>query len=249
MRYISGLMVLMVLCGCRSVVDPSPMPSGYSFHKDTYKAPPGPPAPEIGYPYTLGRNDVVMEKWQVVAASMVDSMEMRLGLDTQPVYLAMIPQQNAFNASLDYALREELRNRDYTLVNAPGSALQIRPEAWLPGDEKIPVQANRYNGDPQVLVIPVHREKAHEFSYKLTALRHDILVGEVTGEFTLPAYGYMRGEGQDRITDKTYIRPSPSSGQAAQDGVKPASPGTETEAAPQSILPLPAAEEIIQEKL
>jgi hypothetical protein len=207
--------VVVALTGCRTVMDPTFMPAGYAYHQEKFKSPPGPPAADIGYPFSVPRNDVVVEKWQAVAASMADRMESELGISPQPVYIEMLPRQNAFNASLDYVLREELRNRGYTLVGAPGNVLNLKPEAWVPGDEKVPVDANRWNDDPQVRVIPVDRSKAHDFIISIIVLKDKMLKGTVKGEYLLPAYGYVRGDGQDRHENKIYKRPG-----AGNDGTR-----------------------------
>ncbi len=197
-------LALLALTGCRSLMDPTPMPAGYAYHQEKFKSPPGPPAAEIGYPFSVPRNDVVVEKWQAVAAATVDKMEAQLGLQPQPVYIETLPRMNAFNASLDYVLREELRNRGYTLVNVPGYILHLKPEAYIPGDEKVPVDANRFNGDPEVLVIPEHRERAQDFIISVTVLNNGLLKGVVSDQYALPTYGYVRGDGQDRFENKQY---------------------------------------------
>jgi hypothetical protein len=189
----------LTLGGCRSVMDPSFMPSGYTYHNDAYKAPPGPPAPGIGYAYNSGINDAALAQWRDVARRMLIQMESHHAIKPQNIFVEMLPDHNAFNASFDYALREELRARGYALANAPAGVLSLRPEAYRPDDVKVPVDANTYNDDPEIIVIPEDRARPDNFTVSLTMLRNGFVTGTVTDVFTLPAYGYVRGEGQNRI--------------------------------------------------
>ena len=189
----------LTLGGCRAVMDPSFMPSGYAFHSGTYKAPPGPPAPGIGYAYQTNLNDMNVAQWRDVARRMLVQMESRHAIQPQNIFVEMLPDHNAFNASFDYALREELRARGYTLVHAPAGVLSLRPEAYRPADVKVPVDANTYNDDPEIALIPEDPTRPDNFTVSLTMLRGGYVTGTVTDVFTLPAYGYVRGEGQNRI--------------------------------------------------
>jgi hypothetical protein len=209
--------VVIALVGCRSVMDPSPLGAGYAYHQQKLKSPPGPPAPGIGYPFSVGRNDVVVEKWQAVAAKIVDQMEAQLGIQPQVVYVQTLPRPNAFNASLDYVLREELRKRNYTLAAVPGSGLHLKPEIYLPGDEKIPVDANMYNDDPYIEKTPADRAKAHEFLITLNVLQNKVYKGSVEGQYTLPAYGYVLGDGRDRLENKEAYKKRPAAVKATPE--------------------------------
>lgn len=236
------LSVIVAVSGCRSVMDPTPMPAGYAYHQQKYKSPPGPPAPGIGYPFSVDRNDVVVEKWQAVAASIVDQMESQLGVRPQVVYIEPLPRPNAFNTSLDYVLREELRNRNYTLVSVAGAALHLKPEIYLPGDEKIPVDANMYNDDPYFEKTPADRAKAHEFLITVNVLENKIYKGAVEGQYTLPAYGYVLGDGRDRMENKdaykkkkAAAKPAP---QAAPDYEAPAEEGAVIDNEPAPLVPV-----------
>lgn len=219
MRHLLMITVsFLALAGCRSIMDPTFMPAGYSFHSDTYKAPPGPMAKGIGYDFSPSMNETVVAQWKTVAAAMAGRLQSELGIGPQRIYVEMLPDRNAFNSSFDYALRDELRARGYTLVMSPAGVPSLRPEAYQPGDVHVPVDANAYNGDPQVLDIPEHREDPATFIVSLTALSGQTVTGEVSGEFTMPGYGYVRGEGQDRIDPrlpkKEVPPPAPKQGPA-----------------------------------
>jgi hypothetical protein len=234
-----ALAALLMTTSCRSIMDPTPMPAGYAYHQEKFKSPPGPPAEEIGYPFSVPRNDVVVEKWQAVAASMVDKMEGQLGVDPQPVYIEMLPRPNAFNTSLDYVLREELRLRGYTLMPTPGRFLHLKPEAWIPGDEKVPVDANRFNGDVEVLVVPVERDKAHKFVISVAVLDKGYLKGTVSDTYSLPAYGYKRGDSMDRTENKElWLNPKKPVPQAAPDYKEPTAAPVELQDEPAPLVPV-----------
>jgi hypothetical protein len=236
------LSVIIAVSGCRSFLDPSPMPAGYAYHQQKYKSPPGPPAADIGYPFSVDRNDVVVEKWQAVASRIVDQMEQQLALGPRAIYIEPLPRPNAFNTSLDYVLREELRNRGYTLVAVPGSGLHLKPEIYLPGDEKIPVDANMYNDDPHFETIPANRSKAHEFLITVNVLENKVYKGAVEGQYTLPAYGYVRGDGSDRLENKDAYKKKKAAAkpvpQAAPDYAPPAGENTVESNEPAPLVPV-----------
>lgn len=253
MRIALPVLALLALTSCRTLMDPTFMPAGYTYHDNYYKAPPGAEAAPIGYPYTPERNDVVMEKWQAVAEELTGVMESRLALYAQPVYLAPLTHHNAFNASLDYALREELRKKGYTLQGQPSpGVLHLQPEAFMPEDEKVLDYKKMYNDDLyEPTVVPPPPEKARDFLMILTATRGNVIIGEVRGTFFLPAYGYKKGEGQDEYKNKDYLHRPPARGpsSAAQELQAPEKTVPEHSSAPESLLPSAVPADVTQEPL
>jgi hypothetical protein len=187
---------------CSNIYDPTFMPSGYTYHREYHKAPPAPKAPEIGYPYDAVKNATIIQQWRGVSGRMMDRLESDLGLAPGPVFVSILPDHNAFNASFDYALRDELRARGYVLSANGPSVLNLLPEAFLPGDEKFPVDVNEYNDDYDRIDVPVHRDVPDDVTVKITASRAGMLIGAAQDNFKLPFYGYIRGEGQDRISPR-----------------------------------------------
>ena len=222
MRAIHLLPVLMLTAwGYES---PTWMPAGYAYHNDEYKAQPGPAADSLGYAYTPGRNAQMTDMWAGVAAALTDDLESQTGLSPQPVYLEKLTHSNAFNLSLDNALRDELRARGYLLTDSPEGATHVKYQAFEVGDEgKGPVVL--YNGNEYVDSKAWKPAKTREFVFVLTLLKDGVALSEARSVRPLPAYGYVHGEGT--------ILPAPrvqatSSAQAAPD---------ESETAPVPIAP------------
>ncbi len=192
MRVIYLLPVLMLTaCGYAS---PTWMPAGYAYHNDEYKAQPGPAADNLGYDYSPERNDQMTGMWAEVASSLVNDLESQTGISAQPVYLEKLAHSNAFNLSLDNALRDELRARGYTLTDTPRDVIRIKYQAFEKGDEgKVPHVV--YNGDEEIDSKAWKPAKTREFVFVLTLLKQGIAFEEVRSERQLPAYGYVHGEG------------------------------------------------------
>lgn len=192
MRVIYLLPVLMLTaCGYES---PTWMPAGYAYHNDEYKAQPGPEADNLGYDYSPERNAEMNGMWIEVAGSLVNDLESQTGISAQPVYLEKLADANAFNLSLDNALRDELRARGYFLTDTPKGATHIKYQAFEKGDEgkgpRVP-----YNGDEDIDSKAWKPAKTRQFVFVLTLLQDGVALREVRSERALPAYGYVHGEG------------------------------------------------------
>jgi hypothetical protein len=211
--------LLLTACGYES---PTWMPAGYAYHNDEYKAQPGPAADSLGYAYSPERNAQMTDMWAGVATSLADDLETQTGLSPQPVYLEKLTHSNAFNLSLDNALRDELRARGYMLADSPQGATHIKYQAFEVGDEgKGPVVL--YNGDENVDSKAWKPAKTREFVFVLTLIKDGVAVSEARSVRPLPAYGYVHGEGT--------IVPAPRV-QAAPSGAAP-----ESETGPVAIVP------------
>jgi hypothetical protein len=197
MRYLLLASSILALAGCAK---PTAMPSGYTYLSKYYKSPPAAKADNLGYTYTPGLNNAVMSQWQSVAIKLVNHMQTKLGITPQHVYLGLLSTPNAFNSSLDYALRDELRARGYILETEPGSYLEIQPQAWEPENEYAPGD-NVYNGDLRPRVMNEHQKPVipQKFIISLTLLKNNSVTGKVRDKFILPTYGYEPGQSWDQI--------------------------------------------------
>lgn len=186
---VSLFVVSLALTGCVPEWGPTFMPSGYTYHQEEYKAQPGPKAPDIGYEYSAGKNAEVLAAWNIIVSDLIDQMERDMGLGPQPVYVDQLPDTNAFNGAYDHSLREELRNRGYTLVTDPADHLHVRYEAFRSHEEKL---RNRtyYNGEELVERKPYNPASNHDFIFAMTILRSGKAIGEVWTSNSIPAYGY-----------------------------------------------------------
>ncbi len=183
-------LLLLTACGAAS---PTWMPAGHTWHNDEYKAQPGPEADNLGYAYSADRNSYINSMWSDMARSLVDDLESQTGMSAQPIYVEKLPDANAFNLSLDEALRTELQARGYTLVNGPEEAVHLKYQGFQKQDEGKRAQPV-YNGD-----IPPTKtwkpENAREFVFVLTLLNNGAAFGEVRRTHVMPAFGYVAGEG------------------------------------------------------
>ncbi len=182
------------LTGCRTVWDPTFMPAGYTYHNEEYKAPPGPEADGIGYAYSVQANEEALQVWRIVVKDLVDQLAEQIGMEGQRIYIQSLPLQNAFNASYDHVLREELAGRGYVLASNTGNALLLIYEAHVPKDAE---QSDKpvYNGD---IVESVERKKPEsydEFVLILTALKEEGMVAKSAGIYKLPPYGFKEDDG------------------------------------------------------
>lgn len=121
------------LTACKTFMDPSFMPSGYTYHHNTYKAPPADNPWGIGYDYTADENAHMLKEWKAVAGDLIDQLETAASLNASPIFLSSPTLDNAFTISLDHALREELRMRGYTLASVPSDdSLKIQVSSYDP---------------------------------------------------------------------------------------------------------------------
>ncbi len=196
MRSVFLSSLILVLAGCSSIaMDPSFMPAGYARHYEAYKAAPGLEAESIGYDYSAGANEEVIQLWRMVTEDLVAQMEDELSIQPQNIYLHSLPDHNGFNALYDYTLREALSSKGYNVVSYPSEALHLWYEAFLPEDEHLRSKKIPYNNDVSSLLKPIHPEKLYDFVFILSATQEGKALGSVRHIYKVPAYAYMRGEG------------------------------------------------------
>lgn len=200
------------LSACESFTStPNFMPQGYRYHSEEYKSPRGKAAPDIGYRYTAEDNAAVLGQWDHVARQMITALEVEFGMEPQMIFIAPAKGKNAFNSAFEYALRNEFMARGYDLAaRGRNSMLEILPEAWLPEDENFPVDANRYKDDPALDVTPENPSAPRNFMIALSVLRNDVVIGKMEQGFSMPAYGYDRRDGMDRVINTTGHKPARS---------------------------------------
>lgn len=122
MRFILFAVLALSVVGCRSIMDPTFMPASYAYHTNVYKSPPGPPADDIGYPYSKDKNAHILNEWQAALDDLVEKAEQETDLKPGAIYVADDMHENAFNNAYSFALREALRKKGYTLVATPSGA-------------------------------------------------------------------------------------------------------------------------------
>lgn len=172
MRFVLFAVLALTIVGCRSIMDPTFMPAGYSYHNNLYKSPPGPPADDIGYPYSKEKNAHILNEWQVA----VDDLISALGSSPSAVYIVKRNENNAFYNAYDFALREGLRKKGYSIASTPSGA-----EQHLSYDAKTKNDTSFTNLNKKT----TYRD--FDLSLKL---------GSQTAEktYNLPAYGYTASD-------------------------------------------------------
>jgi hypothetical protein len=166
------------LTACSAITngDPSPMARGYASYAEPYKSAPGPAAPSIGYPYSMVRNNAVVEDMRYAAADLVAKLDKSVSFSDDKIYLAHTVQSPFYN-TLDYLLRDELTKGGYVVVGTPQGAVPIT------------VTADEANTAPE-------KEVAAKSIYR--PLRLSLIVDgtegkperHVSGVYELPTYGF-----------------------------------------------------------
>lgn len=139
--------LLIALTGCKPLWDPTFMPSGYNYHHDEYKSPPGPEATPIGYTYCAAKNTTVNEAWHHAASDLVLRAKANDIRPAGDVYLTTDINAGAFQSAFDSALREELRAQGYRLVNDPAEAVTLFYTAYDPVEQGQPESIAPYNDE------------------------------------------------------------------------------------------------------
>lgn len=78
-RYSFRLVSSVLIPGCAAALltacAPSPIPTGYTYHRDTYKSPPAPKADDIGYDFTTQANAKAVDAWREIGQDLVSRLE------------------------------------------------------------------------------------------------------------------------------------------------------------------------------
>lgn len=209
MRFLMFSLAAVALTGTACSEDfslrPSYFPTAYKYEHETYKAAPGPEAPDIGYKYNRIDNASVMGVWMEIADALVSKLEATGNVGAGAVYIERLAESNAFNESYDVSLRQAFRDRGYTLVGmASPDALHIRYEGYRTQDAQLRNKED-YNEEANPFLKPYYPEKAADFTFVLTAAQGGQVIGQSYVERTIPAYGYIADEGQHEKAER--IRP------------------------------------------
>lgn len=174
------LLSFLVLVGCMSVLNPSPLPTGYTYHGEVYKSPPGPEAGDIGYEYSYLQNENVQQVWLHAVRDLVVHLEERTGLAPQVIHVQDVLEQSAFNHTFDHSLRHVLRERGYILASAADKFPARLVYEAIPLDDvsvvRIPGVQSYRDTAPYNLILRLYKGLPDPYS-----------VGKI---YNIPAYGY-----------------------------------------------------------
>ena len=180
----------LALSGCELFMNPSAMPSGYTYHQDVYKAAPGPNSKELGYDYSLAKNDEILLVWRESIGDLVNQFEEEIGSTAQAIYIEPLPSDSAFNNTYDDVLREELSARGYTLAPVAGTAPHLRYEAFLPDEKNALAPGADKSARDFVLVLTLLDPTVLGLVNQKKEKEEAAVLGWASGIYRLPAYGH-----------------------------------------------------------
>lgn len=189
MRATFCLITLLSLSACRTITDPSFMPSGYTYHQDLYKSPPGPEAKGIGYDYNAISNAEVLQLWHISLNDLINQLEDERGELPKELYIRPVDHIDAFNTTFDHVLREELENRGHTLKSEAGDELILTFDAAIP-DSTFRNKKAEYNDDVEYETPEQTQKKITDIILSLSTSRAGLPLEQASGTYTLPLYGY-----------------------------------------------------------
>lgn len=191
-----ALPLMTTACAEDFALKPGYFATGYKYHHEEYKAPPGPDAPDLGYDYNRIDNASVMGTWMEITDALVDGLEKNQNMGAQDVYVEKLRHSNAFNEAYDFSLRQSLRDRGYMLLSQPSSdVLHVRYEGFRTQDADARKKLS-YNDDPYEFLKPYYPEEPADFTFILTAAKDQQVLAQSYVERTVPTYGYLADEGQ-----------------------------------------------------
>ena len=183
-------------------MDPTFLPSGYTYHHDEYKSPPADEPWPIGYEYSREENAKILNKWRDVADDVTDKLEEAASLGGTPVFLASPDLDNAFSLSLDHALREEFRARGVSLVAVPSEeTFKLNVTTYDP-EFKDAMRSYALNDQEEKDLPEPPKEVSKELVIKVDGLVADMTSVLVEETYELPLYGYQDRQLYLPITQK-----------------------------------------------
>ncbi len=187
MRKTISFLSIFMLTGCYMFDSPTPLPSGYTYHDTEYRSRPGPEEKSLGYEYSEEKNAQILTELQAVANDLIDKVEAEFNIHTDTVYLAPVGTgADAFTLSMDYVLREALKNRGYILSSSAKSSLGLRFNVVDP--YKDITLHHRLNADIKPDSPPVKLHRPLRLSLMLFDTQGTI--GNIQGEYDAPVYGF-----------------------------------------------------------
>ncbi len=210
MRILIPFLSVFFLIGCSAISSPTFWPSGYAYNNNSYKAQPGPQANNLGYEYSAEKNAEIMAKWESVADELVGELEAQSGIVPNDVFIAN-RARGAFNASFDHALRRAFIKRGYSVSDTPDALYGLQYKARAQGEDSASLNKASYNGDMEKSSMSQQQDTAEEQEFMLMlSLRKDgMLLGQGSGVYMLPRYGYEAGAGTEILSFATPVMDRP----------------------------------------
>lgn len=110
---------VVVLAGCGYS---GAMPSGYTYHHDTYKSATPHPSAKITAQQRQYMNAAQAEQFRTGVYTLLETITQRAGMPPKPVYVLAPEPMTTFYANIDNDLREGMRHIGYALSDSPVGA-------------------------------------------------------------------------------------------------------------------------------
>lgn len=116
------------LAGCSH---PTAMPSGYTYHHDTYKSAAPPPSRKITTEQRRYMDGAQAEQFRDAVYDLLKRLSTRAGMPPKPVYILAPDPMTTFYANIDNDLREGMRHIGYAISDVPTGAYIFAYNAML----------------------------------------------------------------------------------------------------------------------
>ena len=109
----------LALSGCSH---PNAMPTGYTYHNDTYKSAAPPPSRKITAEQRKYMDAAQAEQFRDAIYDLLTRLSSRAGMPPKPVYILAPDPMTTFYANIDNDLREGMRHLGYAISDVPTGA-------------------------------------------------------------------------------------------------------------------------------
>lgn len=198
-KFVSSLLLVstisLALAACETY---GPIPTGYTYHGQKYKSPPGLSADEIGYEYDAEKNQQILEHWHSKAVELLNDMERGAQIQGHPIYVRAPHRPTAQTSAFDTSLRDEMRKRGYEIVSDRYDGKILAYYIFEPG--KAPIGVDTYNYNDNLDHDKALRDYAEGQNYAPMIIELSLYNGKTLehrsgGVFMVPMYGYERDYG------------------------------------------------------
>ena len=192
------LIGVLALGGCRSIWDPTFNPAGYSYHRNEFKSPPGPPAKDIGYAYTSDKNEQVQNEFREALRDLLIKAQAQNMPIPQTVALTTDLDAGAFQGTYDSLLREGLRANGHTLIDEKDARPDTPKLFYSAYGDKTVRQLKQggpaeYNDDPQTPDDPNFMRGKRKMELVIGLVKNSHVLSKVSGLYDVQVYGYNEG--------------------------------------------------------
>lgn len=198
MRFLPVILCLLI-ASCSG--KPGPIGRGYSSYGEPYKSAPGEKANDVGYAFSVDKNQTVLQDMRFAAQDLAEKLDQQLAFDTDELYITP-PPLNAFYKSFDHLLREELIHRGYIFSITPENVTRI--------DVGVLSKASKCN---QSAIIATEGETPYRSAFIELAINTENGVPSdvINGFYEVPLYGYKQSNAyavkgpdckQESVTEK-----------------------------------------------